>query len=561
MSLSGSRTALAALALLVGLLLFPEQGRAQNAPTISGPNSLSFPENTATTLVLAIYTAIDADMDPLTPSLTGNDAGAFTLTENSGGSYELKFMEAPDFEFPGDEGGNNVYTVTVNVEDDDGMSAMLPVIVTVTVTNEDEPGTVTITGTLSGGEQLTAAVTDIDGAVSGLTWQWARGDSDSGPFSDIGTETSDNSYTSVAADVDKYLQATASYTDPEGSGKTATAVTGQIGAGNSEPEFSAETATRTLLENSSAGVNVVGGTTAATDSGDTLTYTLTGTDAGSFEIDSNGQLKTRTGVSHNFNFEATKNSYSVTVSVHDGKDTAGNTDATIDATITVTINLTNVNEAPEITGGAANLDIPENTDTSTFIETYVASDPDASTTFTWSLEGVDAGNFTITRVSNDGRIFFKNVPNYEMPADTGGNNVYNVTVKVTDGRDLSDTRDIAVTVTNVNEAPTITSGPTTMNVAENSTAVGAYTASDVDLPTTLTWSVEPADDGSFFEIDPSSGELSFINAPDFEDKQDADGDNAYDVTVKVTDSGSPAMSATRDVAVTVTNVNEGAGVR
>ena len=455
MSLSGSLTALAALALLAGLLLFPEQGRAQNAPTISGSNSLSFPENTATTLVLATYTAIDADVDPLTPSLGGVDAGDFTLTAISGGSYELKFMAVPNYELPADNGGNNVYNVTVNVADDEGMSAMLPVTVsvtnvndapsifnleptatspengigiiadanvvdvdgdgitwsldstddgelfeisipgeisfkigpdfemptdtgdtamnntyvvtvrvtddgagllddthtfTVTVTNVDEPGTVTITGMLFEGEQLTAAVTDIDGAVSDLTWQWARGSSDSGSFADISTATSAG-YTTVAADVDKYLRATAHYTDPEGSGKAANVVTGQIEAGNSEPEFSAETATRTLPENSGAGVNVVGGTTAATDSdNDTLTYTLTGTDAGSFDFDSsNGQLKTKTGVSHNFNFEATKNSYSVTVSVHDRKDTAGNTDTTIDDTLTVTINLTNVDELGTVT--------------------------------------------------------------------------------------------------------------------------------------------------------------------------------------------------------------------
>ena len=103
-------------------------------------------------------------------------------------------------------------------------------------------------------------------------------------------------------------------------------------------------------------MNVVGGTTAATDSdnGDTLTYTLTGTDAGSFEIDSNGQLKTRTGVSHNFNFEATKNSYSVTVNVHDSKDAAGNADTTTtDATIAVTIDLTNVDEPGTVTVSGA----------------------------------------------------------------------------------------------------------------------------------------------------------------------------------------------------------------
>ena len=155
----------------------------------------------------------------------------------------------------------------------------------------------------------------------------------------------------------QYLRATASYTDPESSPaspkKTASEVTsGPIGASNSEPTFSSSTATRTLPENSAAGVNVVGGTVAATDSdsGDTLTYSLSGTDAGSFEIDSNGQLKTKTGVTHNFDFESTKKTYDVTVSVHDGKDAAGNPDTTtIDDTIDVTITITNVNEAPVIT--------------------------------------------------------------------------------------------------------------------------------------------------------------------------------------------------------------------
>ena len=352
MSLSGSLTALAALALLAGLLLFPEQGRAQNAPTISGETSLSFPENTATTTVLTTYMATDPDSDPLTPSLTGDDSGDFTLTENADNTgYELKFMAVPDYELPADLGGNNTYNVTVNVVDDETpvMTGELPV--TVTVTNVDEPGTVTVSGALFEGEQLTAAVTDIDGAVSDLTWQWARGSTATGSFSDISGATSAG-YTTVADDVGSYLRATASYTDPEGSGKTANAVTsGAVEAGNSEPTFSSATAIRTLPENSAAGVNVVGGTTAATDSdNDTLIYSLTGTDAGSFEIDSNGQLKTRTGVSHNFNFEATKNSYSVTVSVHDGKDAAGDTDTTtIDDTIAVTIDVTNVDEPGTVT--------------------------------------------------------------------------------------------------------------------------------------------------------------------------------------------------------------------
>ena len=120
---------------------------------------------------------------------------------------------------------------------------------------------------------------------------------------------------------------------------------------NSAPTFSSNTATRTLPENSSGWHERRRlRSWPRTATSDTLTYTLTGTDADSFEIDSNGQLKTSAGVAHNFDFESMKKSYAVTVSVHDGKDSAGNTDTTIDATIDVTIDLTNVNEAPSVHG-------------------------------------------------------------------------------------------------------------------------------------------------------------------------------------------------------------------
>ena len=166
--------------------------------------------------------------------------------------------------------------MTVNVSDSKDSAGYADtevddtIVVTISLTNVNEAGTVTIAGSLSGGEELAATLTDLDGTTTSVTWQWARGDSSGGTFVDINGETSAD-YTTVADDVGKYLRATASYTDPEGSGKSANAVTGQIGASNSDPTFSSGTATRTLPENSGAGVNVVGGTVAATDSdsGDT----------------------------------------------------------------------------------------------------------------------------------------------------------------------------------------------------------------------------------------------------------------------------------------------------
>ena len=92
-----------------------------------------------------------------------------------------------------------------------------------------------------------------------------------------------------------------------------------------------------MPENSAAGT-AVGAVVTATDANadDTLTYSLEGTDARSFTIDSSaGQIETRSGVS--YNHEA-KPSYSVTVRADDGE---GGSD-----TIDVTINVTDVDEQP-----------------------------------------------------------------------------------------------------------------------------------------------------------------------------------------------------------------------
>ena len=105
---------------------------------------------------------------------------------------------------------------------------------------------------------------------------------------------------------------------------------------NNAPVFSPTTATREVAENSAAGTNVGAVIPEATDSdsGDTLTYSMEGTDAASFAFDaSTRQITTITGVT--YNHEATKNSYSVTVKASDG---------TASATIAVTIDVTDVNE-------------------------------------------------------------------------------------------------------------------------------------------------------------------------------------------------------------------------
>ena len=104
--------------------------------------------------------------------------------------------------------------------------------------------------------------------------------------------------------------------------------------GNNAPVFADASVTREVAENSAVGTSVGAVVTATDADNDTLTYSLEGTDAASFEIDSGtGQIKTVTGVT--YNHEATKNSYSVTVKASDG---------TASDTIAVTVDVTDVDE-------------------------------------------------------------------------------------------------------------------------------------------------------------------------------------------------------------------------
>ena len=106
---------------------------------------------------------------------------------------------------------------------------------------------------------------------------------------------------------------------------------------NTAPTFTeGASTTRSVAENTASDANI-GNTVAATDpENDTLTYTLSGTDAVSFDIESTtGQLKTESALDYE-----TKSRYTVTITVSDGSLTD---------TIAVTINITDIVETSPAT--------------------------------------------------------------------------------------------------------------------------------------------------------------------------------------------------------------------
>jgi Ca2+-binding RTX toxin-like protein len=122
-----------------------------------------------------------------------------------------------------------------------------------------------------------------------------------------------------------------------------------------------------------------------------------------------------------------------------------------------------INEAPTITsdggGASASVSVAEN---GVAVTTVTATDPDAGQQLTYAIVG---GNdmllFDINSLT--GELVFISPPDFEDPGDSDNNNVYDVTVEVTDG-ELTDTQSIAITVENVlgvtqtgsNQAQTLT---------------------------------------------------------------------------------------------------------
>ena len=112
---------------------------------------------------------------------------------------------------------------------------------------------------------------------------------------------------------------------------------------------------------------------------------------------------------------------------------------------------------------------------------------------------------------------------------------------------------VQVTVVAPNRAPTIVSdgGGNTAQLSTPDTATVATTvkASDPDAGTVLVYSIAGGADAAAFQINASSGVLSFKSAPDFRHPADADHNNSYVVQVRASD-GSLADDQTITVNVT-----------
>ena len=273
----------------------------------------------------------------------GADQALFSIND----SGVLTFQVSPNYEAPQDANTDNAYLVTVQATSGTGdREQTAPQTITVTVMDADEQPDQPDKPTLAA----------VSGSSTSLVASWTKPGRNGGPDITgynvqyrVSTATTWNNFTHTGTTTTTTLTGLTASTSyqvrvqalngetPSAWSDPSEAVSTEAAAANNPPVFSGSMTTRTVPENSAAGTDVGTAVTAMDDDrGDTLTYSLDGTNAASFDIDEDsGQIRTRSGVTYN---HEEKSSYAVIVAVTDDTDRA---------TIGVLIDIADVDEQPD----------------------------------------------------------------------------------------------------------------------------------------------------------------------------------------------------------------------
>ena len=494
------------------------------------PLTLSVVEGTTGSIGSPV-TATDPEGGSITYTLTGADASSFDIDSATG---QLSVVSGTTLNHERKQS----YSFSVVATDGDATPLSASRAVTIGVTDADE--TLTIGGlsnaAVAENAPWTSAAPSVAGATGSVTWTVEGVDA-----SAFGIDGSTGVLSMVARDReapadddgDNVYAVTVKATDADGISGTA-ALTLTVTNVNEAPVFS--TATPLTLSVVEGTTGSIGSPVTATDpEGGSITYTLTGADASSFDIDSaTGQLSVVSGTTLN---HERKQSYSFSVVATDGDATP------LSASRAVTIGVTDADETLTI-GGLSNAAVAENAPWTSAAPSVAG----ATGSVTWTVEGVDASAFGIDGSTG---VLSMVARDREAPADDDGDNVYAVTVKATDADGIVGTAALTLTVTNVNEAPVFsTATPLTLSVVEGTTgAIGSPVAATDPEGGAVAYSLTGAD-ASSFAIDSATGQLSVVSGttPDHERKQ------SYSFSVVATDGDATPLSASRAVTVSVSEV-------
>ncbi len=505
--------------------------KVNDQPSVAN-QAFSIDENSANSTAVDTVVAADGAGDTLTYSITGG-AGSTAYSINSATAvlsvadtaqldYETNTTLAVTVEATdGKITGSGTITVNLNnvneapVMDDQTFTiaentANTTAVDTVVVTEQDTADTLTYS--VTGGTGSTAfALNTSSGVIT---------------VADVG-QLDYETTTTFALSLQVADDGTGTLTD-------SATITVNVSNVNEIPDISPQTFT---INENSPNTTVVD-TVAATDQdGDTLTYSkLGGSGNTAFDINSSTGVLTVLD-SAQLDYETTT-TFALTVGVWDGANLESDP---------MTINLTDVNDAPEVT--SQTFTIAENTANSTVVGTVAATDDDGDT-LTYSITG-GTGSTAFAINSANGVLSVDDDAQLDYETTTS----FSVTVQAQDDGTgtLTGTGTITVNLTNVNEAPVV--GDQTFTIDENtanSTAVDTVIATDVDTSDTLSYTITGGTGSTAFSLDTSTGVLSVADVAQL----DYETTTTFGVTVQVADDGTGTLTDSATITVNLTDVND-----
>ena len=409
------------------------------------------------------------------------------------------------------------------------------------MTNVDEAGTIRLSSSQPQvGDHLTATLSDPDGGIQNVSWSWQ--DIPRSDESDAAEppRTTSYPYTVEASDEGRRIEVRASYTDAHGSGKSARATTEvvQEAAESNRYEPEIEGPERVSINEGATG-SLADYTTSDGD-GDEVTLTLTDADRGPFSLSSSGALR----VTSALDYESDDTSYTVTLTATDDGTPSKS------STKQVAVTVTNVEEAGTVRLTSSSPQVGDRL-------TASLSDPDGYQSggeWDWQLWYRQGDGDDASWVRDESVRY--TADSYTVQASDAGRRLRAVISNYTDGHGSGKSAHSALTepVEESNRHEPVISGPSSASMDEGDTgSLADYTTSDGDGDD-VTLTLTDADRGPFSLS--SSGALRVTSALDYESD-----DTSYTVTLTATDDGTPSKSSTKQVAVTVTNVEEAGTVR
>lgn len=217
-----------------------------------------------------------------------------------------------------------------------------------------------------------------------------------------------------------------------------------------------------------------------------------------------------------------------------------------------------VTDVAETTGGVTNLPpVLSSNDTFTVEENTLiagvvkAVDPEGAKV-TYSLAASsDSALFQLNPLT--GELLFRTSPDFENPLDNGANNIFHLEIVLNDGVVLDTIRHIVIVTDVQNEGGTIVDlvplfvTSANLSVTEGESQVDMVLGVDPN-GVEISYALQGGDDAALFTLDPSSGSLQFILAPDYEKPMDKNADNVYNIVIAITDG---TFTTTQEFAITV----------